>query len=227
MRKAAGILIAVSTLSLTAPQPVRADPFVVGTPSFLGFAPDGDLFRFTGAGFEIVSDTSVFFAIEAFAAGGCLGTSPAGSPFNCRAGDLVDMSLHTPGEVGMGVGTATINGTVYADVSFFGNLTFTATPSLFPSSTDPVVVLAQPFLFAGIVRGVADGHAVFNVDLTGAGHTDRAFFRTADGGYNYQMESLTSYVFDPAAAATPEPASMLLVGTGVLGLLSALRRRRN
>lgn len=127
----------------------------------------------------------------------------------------------------MGAGTATINGATYSDVSFFGDFTFAATPSLFPASAEDVVFFFQPFAFNGTLRGVADGEEVFNVDLTGTGRTARAFFRRPDGTYNYQMESVTSYAFDDGQpAATPEPASMLLLGTGLVGVAVRARRRR-
>lgn len=225
MRKSATLVVLVLGLSAGVPEPSEAEQFVVTAPSIFGFAPDGDRFHFTGAGLDVRPDPFLFFGIEAIAGGGCLGDDPVGSQFNCTAGDLIDMSVRTAGEVSMGAGTATIDGTTYEDVSFFGDLNFSATPSLFPESSDDVVFFHQPFLFNGALRGLAGGQEVFNIDLTGTGLTARAFFRTADGTYNYQMESITAYAFDAAAAPTPEPTSLLLLGSG-LGLLARARRRR-
>ena len=227
MRKSATLVVVVLGLSLAVPQPSEAEQFVVTAPSIFGFAPDGDVFRFTGAGFDVRPDPFIFFGVESVAGGGCLGDNPVGSQFNCTTGDLIDMSVHTAGEVSMGAGTATINGTTYEDVSFFGDLTFSATPSLFPESSEDFVFFHQAFLFNGTLRGLAGGQEVFNLDLTGTGLTARAFFRTAGGTYNYQMETITSYAFDAAAPApVPEPTSLLLIATGLGGLVARARRRR-
>ncbi len=231
MRKFAALVGTVLVLSVIAPHPAQAEPFVVTAPSIFGFAPDGDVFHFTGAGFDIRPDPSVSFAIQAVAGGGCLGDNPAGSPFNCTQGDVIDMSVRTVGEVSMGTGTATLNGTTYSDVAFFGDLTFTANQSPFPAIADHLVIFNQSFLFNGALRGVVGGEEVFNIDLTGTGQTSRTFFRNADGTYNYQMESLTSFVFDaappPPPAPTPEPSSVLLLGSGLAALAARARRRRH
>ena len=112
MRKSATLVVVVLGLSLAVPQPSEAEQFVVTAPSIFGFAPDGDVFRFTGAGFDVRPDPFIFFGVESVAGGGCLGDNPVGSQFNCTTGDLIDMSVHTAGEVSMGAGTATINGTL-------------------------------------------------------------------------------------------------------------------
>jgi PEP-CTERM motif-containing protein len=80
----------------------------------------------------------------------------------------------------------------------------------------------------GRVRGFSNiqlaGAPLFDVTLFGTG-TARGSETTAGPG-DYNLASIVvRYEFDPSASATPEPASMLLLGTGVVGLLARSRRR--
>ena len=80
----------------------------------------------------------------------------------------------------------------------------------------------------GRVRGFGAGGGgplLFDVELQGSGDaTGHAAFSAVSGTYNGLTGSAT-YNF-AAASATPEPASMFLLGTGIAGLLLRTRKRR-
>jgi hypothetical protein len=203
--------------------PVAADPIQITSGSLVYTGPPGaDIsVEMSGAGFAF-SGTTRAFSIWFSPYESCLVPE-------CLAGSTLDLRTAGAGPTYVS-STATYDGEVYgglggilsvADIytQWTGSLLI---PEGFTGGT-----LTAPFAFSGYFQYTNDNFMTINkVGLFGSGTATVTF-----GRYNPQVDPnalLTQAVrFDFAdVAPTPEPASMLLVATGVVGLLARRRHQR-
>ena len=131
-------------------------------------------------------------------------------------------------EYGPFPGIDKVNGVTYTHVFPAGGVTLTAAPFVAPPVRGDSFRFTSTFQAQGVLAGFADANLsqpLFEVPFTGGGSvvvSGRAF----TGDPNYVGQAI-SFIF-AAPAATPEPASLILVGSGALLVwrrVSARRRR--
>ncbi len=152
--------------------------------------------------------------------------------FPCVAGQSIPLGGQFSGFETLGFGPASVGGVNYERVHYSGSLVFTSPNFIVPSDNSPLVTITVPFTMTGDISLWLDMNQpppFFTTAISGQGTATVVLssYFTETSGWLHEFRGVT-YNFSPAAPeAVPEPATLILFGTGLAAMTARYRRRRH
>ena len=207
---------------LTLSPAVLADPVSIVTSGFYAVVWDEDSdFRLVGVGFEL----------QGLANSG--DNNPLFHCHPCAGGTSLDLSTNFDANRNETF-PAVFDGRSYAQVFYIGDMAFQAgsviapdLPTPGPGDAAPRADVNAPFVASGFLTAYDNveraGVPLFSDAFSGRGTATVTFFNSPEFGGIWAER--ISYQFDDSAPI-PEPATLLLIGTGLSAMYMTRRRRR-